>query len=56
MILDGDDFILQVTSVFTRIRSGAPLEVDCGSAYRSNLLHGGGSTSGAEGLRSRSIQ
>jgi hypothetical protein len=40
--LDGDDFILQLTSVFTRISSGATLVVGSGSAYRSTLLRGGG--------------
>jgi hypothetical protein len=41
-LLDGDAFILQVHGVFTRIRSGATLAADCGSASRSNLKHGGG--------------
>jgi hypothetical protein len=58
MLSDRDAFILEVTGVFTHIRSGATLEVDYGSVYRSNLLCGGGgsSSSGAEGLRSRSIR
>jgi hypothetical protein len=38
MLLDGDAFILQVTGVSTRICSRAILAVDCGGAYRSNLL------------------
>jgi hypothetical protein len=42
MLLAGDNFILQVTDVFTRIRSGAPLAVDCGGACRSNLMRNGG--------------
>jgi hypothetical protein len=48
----GDVFILQVTGVFTRIRSGATLAADCGGAYRSDLLCGG---SGAEGHKCRCV-
>jgi hypothetical protein len=38
--LGRDAFILQVTGVFTRIRSRATLEVDRGGAYRSIPLRG----------------
>jgi hypothetical protein len=58
MLLDGDAFIHQVTGVFTRIRSVATLEVDCGDTYRSNPLRAGsgGSSNEAERPRSRSIR
>jgi hypothetical protein len=46
-LLYGDAFILQVTGVFTRIRSGATLAVDGGGASRSILLRGGGGRSSA---------
>jgi hypothetical protein len=36
-VLDGDDFILQVHVVFTRIRSGATLAVLGGGALRSTV-------------------
>jgi hypothetical protein len=55
MLLLRDDFILQVTGVFTRIRSGATLAADCGGAYRSNLLRGGGGGREAEGDICRSV-
>jgi hypothetical protein len=42
MLLAGNDFILHVTGVFTRIRSGATMAVDHGGMYRSDLLRGGG--------------
>jgi hypothetical protein len=35
VLLDGDDFILQVHDVFTRIRSGATLAALGGGALRS---------------------
>jgi hypothetical protein len=44
--LAGDVFILQVTGVFTRIRSGATLAPDYDGTYRSNLLRGGGGGGG----------
>jgi hypothetical protein len=46
--LDGEAFILQVQSVFTRIRSGATLKALGGSALRSTtaaVCAGSGSTS-----------
>jgi hypothetical protein len=46
-LLDGDAFIFQVTSVFTRIRSGATLVVDGGDTSRSILLRGDGDRSSA---------
>jgi hypothetical protein len=33
MLFDGEDFILQVQRVFTRIRSGDPLEASSGGAH-----------------------
>jgi hypothetical protein len=58
MLFAGDDFILQVTGVFARIRSGVTLAADCGDAYRSNLLrdNGGGGDRGSEGHKCRSIR
>jgi hypothetical protein len=35
MLFDGEDFILQMNWVFTRIRSGASLEANSGSAHGS---------------------
>jgi hypothetical protein len=35
MLFDGEDFILQVHRVFTRIRSGASLEASSGGARGS---------------------
>jgi hypothetical protein len=35
MLFDGEDFILQVQRVFTRIRSGAPLEASSSGAHGS---------------------
>jgi hypothetical protein len=37
VVLDGDDFILQVDGVFTRIRSGATLVALGGGALRSTV-------------------
>jgi hypothetical protein len=39
--LDGDDFILQVQGVFTRIRSGATLKVSGGDALGSTTAAAG---------------
>jgi hypothetical protein len=57
MLLAGDDFILQVTGVFTHICSGATLAADCDDAYRSGLLRGdsGGGSRGVEGHKCRCI-
>jgi hypothetical protein len=55
--LDGDGFILQVQSVFTRIRSGATLKALGGGALRSTtaaVCTGSGSTSdGIEKIAAR---
>jgi hypothetical protein len=58
MLLAGDDLILQVMGVFTRIRSGTTQVADYGDTSRSNLVRGGGSggSRAAEGHRCRSIQ
>jgi hypothetical protein len=40
-VLDGDDFILQVQGVFTRIRSGATLQASGGGALGSTTAAAG---------------
>jgi hypothetical protein len=57
MLLAGDDFILQVMGVFTRICSGATLAADCDEAYRFDLLCGdsGCGSRGVEGHKCRCI-
>jgi hypothetical protein len=54
MLLDREDFILQVHRVFTRIRSGASLVVSCGGA-RESADYGAAAVARVAGLLARSI-
>jgi hypothetical protein len=54
MLLDGEDFILQVQRVFTRIRLGASL-VASSSGARGYAGHGAAATARVVGLLARSI-
>jgi hypothetical protein len=54
MLLDGEDFILQVHRVFTRIRSGASLVASNGGA-RGSADYDAAAMSQVAGLLARSI-
>jgi hypothetical protein len=54
MLLDGEDFILQVHQVFTRIRSGASLVASSGGA-RGSADYGAATVARVAGLLARSI-
>jgi hypothetical protein len=54
MLLDGEDFILQVHRVFTRIRSGASLVASNGGA-RGSAGHGAAAVARVARLLARSI-
>jgi hypothetical protein len=54
MLLDGEDFILQVHWVFTRIRLGASLVASSGGA-RGSTGHDAAAAAWAVGLLARSI-
>jgi hypothetical protein len=54
MLLEGEDFILQVHQVFTRIRSGASLVASSGGA-RGSADYGATVVARVAGLLARSI-
>jgi hypothetical protein len=54
MLLDGEDFILQVQRVFTHIRSGASLVTSSGGV-RGSASHSAAAMARVVGLLARSI-